>query len=238
MARQGGRVQLEQSDMRLALTMAKISQGRFSRAAIEETQQLMKKPRAEVQEEKKRGVEIPGHQRVNAAMERHLPMVYKNHMAGCLPCHYCTAKNLQTGWRRKETTAPPTDLAAPLPGRPSPPGTPSAAPGDAEGNESYELEGMISSCVYMLSPLPNTQFFNHNVFANNSKHDKDFCPNLLSTLSASWKYHWHWFWRWQQPFGGIWKCGQELIERNGWDTFMYISKDIFICTLKEHCRDN
>jgi len=34
MARQGGRVQLEQSDMRLALNMAKMAKGRFSCAAI------------------------------------------------------------------------------------------------------------------------------------------------------------------------------------------------------------
>jgi len=56
MARQGGRVQLEQSDMCLVLNMAKMVNAGFSRAAIEETQQLMQKPRAEVREEKKRGI--------------------------------------------------------------------------------------------------------------------------------------------------------------------------------------
>jgi len=48
MARQGGRVQLEQSNMRLALNMAKMAKGGYSRATIEETQFLMKKTRAEV----------------------------------------------------------------------------------------------------------------------------------------------------------------------------------------------
>jgi len=48
MARQGGRVQLEQSDMRLALNMAKMAKGGFSRAAVEGTQQLIKKPPAKV----------------------------------------------------------------------------------------------------------------------------------------------------------------------------------------------
>jgi hypothetical protein len=61
MARQGGWVQLEQSNMGVALNMAKMAKGGFSRTAIEETQQLIKKPRAEVQEEKKRVVEVPGH---------------------------------------------------------------------------------------------------------------------------------------------------------------------------------
>jgi hypothetical protein len=37
----------------------------------------------------------------------------------------------------------------------------------------------------MHSPLPNTQFFNHNAFAKNGKRDKDFIPDLLSTLSAA-----------------------------------------------------
>jgi hypothetical protein len=37
MARQGGRVQLEQSDMRLSLNMAKMAKEGFFRATIDET---------------------------------------------------------------------------------------------------------------------------------------------------------------------------------------------------------
>jgi hypothetical protein len=48
MARQGGQVLLEQSDMSLALNVAIMAKGGFSRAAIQETQQLNKKPCAEV----------------------------------------------------------------------------------------------------------------------------------------------------------------------------------------------
>jgi hypothetical protein len=182
MARQGGRVQLEQSDMRLALNMAKMAKGGFSRTAIEETQKQIKKPRAEVREEKKRGAELPGHQKVKAAIERHPAMVYKNHTAGYLPYQNGTAKNVVTRWRRKGTAAPPLEPAAP------PPGTPPAPPGDPEENERDEIEGMPSRCVYMHSPLPNTQFFNHNPFAKEIKRDEDFIPDLLSTLSAAWKY--------------------------------------------------
>jgi len=46
MARQGGQVQLEQSNMRLVLDMAKMAKEGFSRAAIEKTKYLMKKSRA------------------------------------------------------------------------------------------------------------------------------------------------------------------------------------------------
>jgi len=68
MARQGGRVHLEQFDMRLALSMAKMAQGGFSRAAIEETQFLIFKPQVEVREDTKQGVEFPGYKNMKAAM--------------------------------------------------------------------------------------------------------------------------------------------------------------------------
>jgi hypothetical protein len=48
MARQGGQVQLEQSNMHHALNMAKMAKGGFSHTAIEEMQQLIKKSRTEV----------------------------------------------------------------------------------------------------------------------------------------------------------------------------------------------
>jgi len=86
--------------MRLALNMAKMAKEGFSRAAIVETKYLIKKPRAEVREEKKRGVEFPGHKTVKAAIQRHPAMLGYNRTPGCLPCQNGTAKNLQTRWRR------------------------------------------------------------------------------------------------------------------------------------------
>jgi hypothetical protein len=102
---------------------------------------------------------------VKVAMERHPAMLCKNHTACCLQCHNGSAKNSHTRWRRNCTAAPPREPAAP------PPRTPPAPPGDSDGNESYEIEGMPSRCVYMHSPLPNTQFLNHNAFAKESKRD-------------------------------------------------------------------
>ena len=69
MARQGGRVQRELSDMHLALNMAKMAKECFSRASIEETKYLIEETRTEVREEKKRGVEFPGHTKVKAAIQ-------------------------------------------------------------------------------------------------------------------------------------------------------------------------
>ena len=111
MARQGCRVQLEQSDMRLALNRAKMAKGRFLWAAIEETQQLIKKSRTKVQEEKKRGVEFPGYNKVKAAIERLPAIVCENQMDGCLPCPNGTAINPQTCWRCKCMGVPPSQRA-------------------------------------------------------------------------------------------------------------------------------
>jgi len=86
MARQGGRVQLEQSDLCLALNMAKMTTEDSSRAALEETKYLITKPRAVVREEKMRGIEFAGHKKVKAAIERHLTMLHQNHTSGCHPC--------------------------------------------------------------------------------------------------------------------------------------------------------
>jgi hypothetical protein len=96
MARQGGWVQLEQSDMHLALNMAKMAKEGFSRAAIEETKYLIKKLPAEVREEKNRGVEFPGHKMVQAAIQRYPAMLRQNQTSGFLPCQNGTAKNPQT----------------------------------------------------------------------------------------------------------------------------------------------
>jgi len=60
MATQGGRVQLEKSDMRQAFNVAKMAKEGFWRAGRVEMQYLIKKHWVEVRDEKKRGVEFPG----------------------------------------------------------------------------------------------------------------------------------------------------------------------------------
>jgi hypothetical protein len=164
--------------MRLALIMAKMAKGGFWRVAIVETRQLFKKPCVVVLEEKKQGVECPVHKMVKSAMERHPAMVDKNHTAGCLPCQFGTPKNPQTRWRCRGTTAPPPEPVGRMPTWPSLPGTPPVPPGNPKGHQSYSIVGMPSRCVYMHSPLPNNQYFNHNKFAKDSKRDKDLNPNL------------------------------------------------------------
>jgi hypothetical protein len=64
--------------MCIALRMAKMAKDGILLSAIVETQHESKKPQAEVQEETKRGAVFPRHTKLNAAIERHPAMVYKN----------------------------------------------------------------------------------------------------------------------------------------------------------------
>jgi len=187
MARQGGRVQLEQSAMRLALNMAKMAKGGFSRAAIEEPQQLIRKPRAEVWEETKRGVEFPGQRKVKAAIERHPAMVYENQTDGCLPCQNGSAKNPRTRWRHRGTGAPPqVRPRQPIPElMPPPPRTPPAPSGDQNRAQSSKIPNLPAGFEYTHASLPGAQFFNHDTFAEDSEHDEDFIPDLRNDEETS-----------------------------------------------------
>jgi len=90
----------------MVLNIVKMAKGGSSHASLDEMQSLCKKPRTKVQEEKKRGVECPGYQKIKAAMERDLPMLCLNHTAGCPPGQNATAMIPQTRSRRKGTGAP------------------------------------------------------------------------------------------------------------------------------------
>ena len=109
-ARQAGRVQLEQSDMRLALNMRHLVQAGISGGTADEMTNLIKKPRAELREEKKRGVIFPGHRSVKAVIEKHPAMVYENQSTGCLHCQDDVPGNPETRWKRKH----PLDTAVEL----------------------------------------------------------------------------------------------------------------------------
>jgi len=100
----------------------------FLCAAVEETKYLIKKQRAEVRDEKKQGVEFPGHKKVKAGIQRYLAMLLHNQMSGYLPCQNGTTNNPQTRWRRKGTCAPPPDRRRQQTPEPTPPvpGTPPA----------------------------------------------------------------------------------------------------------------
>ena len=128
----------------------------FSRSAIEETKYLIKKPRVEVREEKKQGVEFSGHKKVKGAIQRHLAMLRQNQTTGCLPCQSGTAKNPQTHWTRKGTGAPPPAQRReriPEP-TPPPPGTPTAPTGNTSGAQPAEIINLPAGYTYSHTALP------------------------------------------------------------------------------------
>jgi len=182
MARQGGRVQLEQSDMCLALNMAKMAKEGFSCAAIEETNYFFKKRRADVREEQKRAVEFPGHNKVKAGIQRQPAMLHQNQTSDCLPCQNGTAKNPLTRWRHKGTGAPPPTrrrVRTPEP-TPHPPGTPPTPP-DPTGNTSgalpSEIVNLPARYTYSHTALPCAESFKDD---EDTEHDTDFDPDMLT----------------------------------------------------------
>jgi len=187
MARQGGRVQLEQSDMCVALNMAKMAKAGFSHTAIVKTQYLIKKPRAEVREAKKRGVQFPGHNKVKAAMERHPAMLRQNHTPGCHSCQHGTAKKLQSTWRHNGTGAPPsnhrrqqTPELTPEPTRelmPPMPGTRPTSTGNTSGAQRLEVINLSAGYAYSHVSLTCAESFSHDTSAQDSEHDTDFDPD-------------------------------------------------------------
>ena len=186
-ARQGGHVQLEQSDMRLALNMAKIANGGFSQAAIKETEYLIKNPCAKVQDHKKQGVEFPGHHKVKAAIQRHPAMLRRNHTPGCLPCPNGTAKYSQTNSRRKGTGAAPPNryrhqTAEPMPPRPK---TSPASTSNSSKAQRLEIVNLPAEYVYSHTSLACAEFFTLNTSTQDCDHDTDFDPAMLPDEETS-----------------------------------------------------
>jgi hypothetical protein len=162
--------------------MAKMAKEGFSRAAIEETKYDIKKPRAEVREEKKGGVDFTVHNRVKAAIQRHPAMLRQNQTFGYLPCQNSTAKNLQTHWRCKGPGVPPPAqhrVRTPDP-TPHPPGTPPGPPastGNTSGTQPSEIVNLPAGYMYSHTALPCVEFFEDD---EDTERNTDFDPDMLT----------------------------------------------------------
>ena len=58
-------------------------------------------------------------------------------------------------------------------------------PGEIEGVPHSQIDGVPPGYVYIQTPLPNAEFFNFDANAKDSKHDKDFIPDLLTDERTS-----------------------------------------------------
>ena len=151
----------------------------FSRTAIEEMKYLIKKPRAKVREEKKRGVEFPGHKQVKAAIQRHPAMLHHNQTPGGLPCQNGTAINLQTRWRCKGTGAPPPAQRRERIPEPTPPlpCTPPVPTGNTSGAQPADIINLPVGYTYSHTALPWVEYFEDH---EDTEHDTDFDPDILT----------------------------------------------------------
>ena len=191
MARQGGCVQLEQSDMLLALNMAKMAKRGFLRTTRAETQYLIKKPCAEVREENKQGVEFRGHNKMKAAIERHPAMLRQNHSAGCLSWQNRTVKNPQTHWKRKGTDAPPPNWRREPTLEPTPAlhGIPPTPSGNISGAQSSQISILPAGYTYSHSSLPCAESVFVNAPAQDNQNDTDFNPDMLTDQITATDYY-------------------------------------------------
>jgi len=187
MARQGRWVPLEQSDMRLALNMAKLAKGWFSLSAMEKMQYGMKSPRTKVRGEKKQGVAIPWHGMVKAAIERRPAMRRQNHTDACHPVATGTGMKPQTHRRPKGMDAPTPDrlrqLTLDL--MPHEHGMPPAPPGDNEGTQRFHIDNLPPGYVYSHTSLPRVQFSTLDAYAQDIQHDTDCNPDMLTDEGTS-----------------------------------------------------
>jgi len=153
MARQVVRVQLEQSDMRLILSMAKMANGGLSHMPIEQTWHRIKQPYTEVRDQKKQGVGFVRHSKVKVMIEWQPAMLLENHTNGCLPSQNGTRMNPQTRGRRNVMAATQPDLCRKeiLKLTPWPPRTPPAPPGDNQGAQSPQSAVCLPDIpIYMI----------------------------------------------------------------------------------------
>jgi hypothetical protein len=179
MARQGGRVELEQSDMRLSLNMAKMAKEGFSHTIMEEIKYLIKTPHAEIREEKKWDVEFPGHIQLKAGKHIHPAMPVQNQTSGGLPCQNGTAMNPHTPCTRKQPGAPPPDRRRERTPEATPllPRMPLAPTGNTSRDQPSQIVNLPAGYRYSHTAPLFAEFFDGD---DDTQHNAAFDPHMLT----------------------------------------------------------
>ena len=147
----------------------------------------------------KRGVEFSRHNKVKAAIASHQAMLSQHQTPGCLPCQSGTALNQQRRWRLQGTGAPPLnrrrqqnpDSTPPPTPDPTPHltpplhGTPLASSGSTSRDQRLEIINLPASYMYSHTSLPCAESFTLDASAQESEHDTDFDPAMLSDERTS-----------------------------------------------------
>ena len=119
---------------------------------------------------------------MKAAIQRHLAMLRRNHMSGCLLCQNGAAQNSQTRWRCKGTgSLPPARRRVQTPEpTPHPLGTPPATPaptGNTSRAQPPEIVNVLAGYTNSHTALPCAEFFDDD---EDTQHDTNFDPDLLT----------------------------------------------------------
>jgi len=184
---QGGQVQVEQSDMRLVMNIAKMAKGGLSHASMETRHHLVNKLQAEVREEKKCEVQFPGHTNLKVAIVRHPAIHQDNITDGSHSCQNGTALNSQTRWKHKGIGAsPPDELRQPTKEpMPHPQGLRSVAPCGNEWAYVSEIDSVPHGYVYIQTAFPWADIFNENEYTENHNRDNNCIQHLLTAEGPS-----------------------------------------------------
>jgi len=62
---------------------------------------------------------------------------------------------------------------------------PPAPSSDQNHAQSSKIPNLPAGFEYTRAPLPGTQFFNHDTFAQDSEHEQDFIPDLRNDEETS-----------------------------------------------------
>ena len=98
-----------------------------------------------------------------------------------------TLKNLQTQWRRKGTGTPPPDRSRQPTPEPTPPlpETQPALTGNNGGPQLSQIVNLPAGYAYSHTSLPCAESFTLDVSAQDSQHDTDIDPDMLTDEGIS-----------------------------------------------------
>jgi len=196
MARQGGRVQLEQSDRCLALNMVEMAKGEFSHSAAEAMYFLIKKPPAEPREDKRREEkrrEEPGcslsWQWKDECSNRVTPgyALSKPHCQMPFIAPMALEWNRRHEWHAKGTSAPPPNgyrhmTPEPMPQLPKMPHSPT---GKISGQQYTQIVNVPARYVYSHTSHFCAALFTFDAAAQDRQHDTDFDPDMPNDEGTS-----------------------------------------------------
>ena len=100
LARQAGRVTIEQTDMRLVRNHQRKNIEGLTPENLNEIVKIIRKPRAETRAEKALGLRFEGERSVKYSQDPHPANVVANEPPGCLICQDGIARNPETCWTR------------------------------------------------------------------------------------------------------------------------------------------